>query len=94
MPPFLGLVTGVNILRLWPPQQCPKGPYPKFLKKIFSQSQKMVEHKYGQTNRQAEPDKLIWLTSSTEVRMLKYDWLREFWVVTWEPEIFQNVKGP
>ena len=54
----------------------------------------MVEHKYGQTNRQAEPDKLIWLTSSTEVRMLKYDWLREFWVVTWEPEIFQNVKGP
>ena len=41
------------------PQQCLKDPYAKFLKKIFSHSEKMVEHTEKQTNRQTEIGRLI-----------------------------------
>ena len=65
----------------------------EFQKKILSHSQKMVEH----IQRDIQTDKLKqtvlfdWL--ATEVRILKYDWLREFWVITWKPKFSQNVKG-
>ena len=78
MPPLSGVGDRCEFLiclRL--PQQSLKDPYAKFQKKIFSHSQKIVEHTEKQTNRQTETDRLIWLTSSTEVKILKYDWLRE-----------------
>ena len=47
-----------------------------------------------QTNRETETDSLIWLTSSTEVRILKYDWLREFWATIWEANFSQAYNFP
>ena len=58
-PLCLGWMTGANFLFLRLPQQPLKDPYAKFQKKIFSHSQKMVEHTEKETNRQTETDRLI-----------------------------------
>ena len=47
-----------------------------------------------QTSRQTETDSLIWLTSWSEVKILRYDWLREIWAITWEPEISLTYNFP